>query len=315
MKNKLCFLIFLILFSSLNAEKSIGYITYSTINVGDDFQAIAAKRFLSKNAVSIDRDFINEFYYPSKIPTVVSGWFMQEKNSYWDIHIPPPEKSWPPSASIDPFFISIHFTDKFLPTVFSEENINYLKEHAPIGARDLATLNELQKRDIPSYFSGCLTLTLENPYKDTRNDIIYLVDLDEACINYIKSKTKSKIVILTHGRSVLTLLNNDQRLRYAENILDLYRKAKCVVTTRLHAAMPCLAFETPVLMIGSVYRGTVNRRFSGLIEHTWNCSGEELWKGEVDYDFDNPPENPKTFLHIRENLIKIMTDWVRQQQK
>ena len=234
---------------------------------------------------------------------------MHHQGGYWDLPLPPPVKSWPPSPVIDPFFISIHFTGTFLPILFSEENIAYLKKHAPIGARDLFTLNELQKRDIPSYFSGCLTLTLENECQE-RNDIIYLVDLDEETIQYIKSKTSSPIVVLTHGKPLLQLLCVEHRLKYAEHLLNLYRKCKCVVTTRLHAAMPCLAFETPILMISSDRRGAVDARFTGLLEYTLHSSKEELLNGEIEYNFDHPPENPKDYLVMRERLLKIMTDWV-----
>ncbi len=290
-------------------KTTFGYVSHSTINIGDDIQTLATKRFLPVSAVPVDREFIHEFRCNSPIKAVVSGWFMHVKEGYWELPFPPPEISWPPSSQIDPFFISIHLTGSFHSIVFSEENIDYLKQHSPIGARDLFTLGILQEKNIPSYFSGCLTLTLENNYTE-RNDIIYLVDLDEATIRYIQSNVSSPTVIVTHGKPLLQFLCVEHRLKYAECILDLYRKAKCVVTTRLHAALPCLAFKTPVLMLDSVDGGS-EPRFTGLVEHTWHCSRRELCEGGVDYDFDHPPENPSTYLPIRENLIKIMTEWVQ----
>ncbi len=309
----ICSMLFCI--SSAHGEESFGYISYSTVNIGDDIQTIAVKRFLPENAVAVDREFISEFAHDSIVKTVVSGWFMHHKGGdLWDLLIPPPERSWPPSPAIDPFFISIHFTGTLLSTVFSEDNIEYLKKHSPIGARDLFTFNELQKRGIPSYFSGCLTLTLENNCQE-RNDLIYLVELDEETIEFIKSKTSSPVVVLTHGMPLLQLLSKEHRLKYAEHFLNLYRRCKCVVTTRLHAAMPCLAFETPVFMISSGRPGYLDMRFPGLVDLTWHSSQEELLNGEIVYDFDNPPENPKTYLPIRENLINIMTDWVQKNSK
>lgn len=296
---------------SVRGEESFAYISHSTTNIGDDIQSIAVKRFLPKNAVAIDRELISEFTHNSKVKTVVNGWFMHQKDTYWDLPLQLPVKSWPPSTLIKPFFISIHFTSTFSPVVFLVENIEYLKMHAPIGARDLYTLKELQKRGVPSYFSGCLTLTLENECEE-RNDVIYLVDLDEQSINYIKSKVSSPVVVLTHGQSLLQLLSPEHRLKYAEYFLDLYRKGKCVVTKRLHAALPCLAFKTPVLMIcGEKKQGPIDIRYSGLIELTSHCSKEELLNGEVDYDFDNPPKNPESYLPIRKNLIRTMENWVQ----
>jgi hypothetical protein len=299
--------------STIKEENTLGYISQSTLNIGDDIQTIAVKRFLPNSAVPIDREFIAEFSYNSPVKAVLSGWFMHLKGGYWELRAPPPEKSWPPSPVIDPFFVSIHFNPQLHEALFSEQNIEYLKKYSPIGARDLYTLELLQKKGIPSYFSGCLTLTLENTHTE-RNDIIYLVDLDEETIHYIQSKVSSPIVVMTHGKPLLPFLSTEHRLKYAEYILDLYRKAKCVVTTRLHAAMPCLAFKTPVLMFDSV-DGGVEVRFTGLVEHTWHCSRRQLRDGEVEYDFDNPPENPNTYIPIRENLIKIMTDWVQENSK
>ncbi len=292
-------------------EEALGYISHSTTNIGDDIQSIAVKRFLPANAIAVDREFISAFASPSSVRTVVSGWFMHQKGGYWELSVAPPESSWPPSAAIDPFFISIHLTGTFLPTVFTEEGIAYLRKFGPIGARDLFTLNELQKRGIPSYFSGCLTLTLENHCKE-RNDLIYLVDVDQETINYIRSKTTSPTVVLTHGRPILQLLSTEHRLKYAEHLLDLYRRCKCVVTTRLHAAMPCLAFETPVFMVSSDRRGSMDARFEGLVEHVHHGSKEELLAGECGYDFNSPPENPKTYLPIREQLCQTMTEWVQR---
>ena len=311
MKKIINCLFLLLLISTVHGEDSFGYISNSTINIGDDIQTVAAKRFLPNNAVGIDREFVNTFTHNSRVKALISGWFMHHKGGYWDLPVPPPERSWPPASSIDPFFISIHLTATFHPIVFSEENIEYLNMHSPIGARDLFTLDELQKRGIPSYFSGCLTLTLENNYKE-RNNIIYLVDLDDKTIDYVRSKVSSPTVVLSHGKSLLPFLTPEHRLKYAEYILDLYRKAKCVITTRLHAAMPCLAFETPMLFLDVDDPGWTNPRFTGLLEHTWHCSRKELQDGKMTYDFDHPPENPKTYLPLREQLIKIVTEWVQK---
>ena len=305
-------LVFIFLFvSTIRGESPLGYISHSTLNIGDDIQTIAVKRFLPSDAVPIDREFISEFSGDSPVKAVVSGWFMHVKGGHWDLSRSPPEKSWPPSPLIEPFFISIHFNAQIHETLFSEENIEYLKKHGPIGARDLPTLELLQKNNIPSYFSGCLTLTLENTYTE-RNNVIYLVDLDEETIRYIQSKVSSPVVVVSHGKSLLPFLSTEHRLKYAEYLLDLYRKAKCVVTTRLHAAMPCLAFKTPVLMLDCVNERGFEPRFSGLVEHTWHCSRRELCDGKMDYDFDDPPENPNTHLPMREKLIKMMTDWVQE---
>lgn len=288
---------------------TFGYISHSTVNIGDDIQSLAAKQFLPDAAVAVDREFISEFTFPSNVQVAVSGWFMHQRGAYWDLPVPPPENSWPPAPVVDPFFISLHLTKTFHSTVFTDAGVEYLTAHGPIGARDFYTLDELRARGIPSYFSGCLTMTLRRPPL-RRNDVIYLVDLDQSSIDYIKQRVHSPVAVVTHGKSILPFLAPAHRLQYAEYLLGLYRRAKCVVTTRLHAALPCLALGTPVLMLASETPGFLNPRFHGLIEHVRHTSTEELRAGVVDYDCDAPPPNPTTYLPIRANLERIMTAWV-----
>ena len=55
----MCPLVFSVL--PLIAKEPLGYVSHPTINIGDDFQTIAAKRFLQADAVAVDREFIREF--------------------------------------------------------------------------------------------------------------------------------------------------------------------------------------------------------------------------------------------------------------
>jgi hypothetical protein len=199
--------------------------------------------------------------------------------------------------------ISMHFTDSFLPYAFSQVGIEYLKKWAPIGARDLWTLKALQQHGIDSYFSGCLTLTLQNEMSE-KNDVIYCTDLDKDCVDYIRSQSSTTVVEeLKHIISREKVTDPEYRMHYANDILNKYKTAKCVITSRLHAALPCLALGTPVLLINTQ---PDQYRFEGLKELTRNCSKETLLSGHSDFDFSNPSENPKAYLPLREQLIETM---------
>lgn len=299
-----CFSIFY--FHTEVLGNDFGYICYSTKNIGDDIQAIAAKRFLPEKSIPIDREFISQFQHNSKVYTLLNGWYMNNKKKYRNIqNLKPPKKIWPPSSEIDPLLISMHFTKDFIPDVLSQKSKEYLIKHGPVGARDYFTLQLLQNNNIPSYFSGCITLTLENSC-EKRSDIIYAVDIDSDCIDFIKSKTKCNIEFITHKFNK-KFCTNEERLADAEELLEKYRSAKCVITSRLHCAMPCLAFETPVLLINTQKD---QYRFDGLKELVRNCSKKEFLNDLVDFNFDEPTENPKLYIPIRENLIKTVTDWV-----
>ncbi|CRX38264.1 polysaccharide pyruvyl transferase family protein [Estrella lausannensis] len=292
---------------------AFGYVSYTSLNIGDDIQALAAKQFLPDKSVPIDREFIGEFTYPEPVHAIINGWFMHTKDFCWyRPDVAAPLKSWPPSPFIDPMLISIHLTDGFIPFAFTEEAVQYMKNHGPVGARDYPTLHELQKRGIPSYFSGCLTLTLKNIYNE-RENIIYAVDLDKECLDYLRAHTKAKVIPITHSihHEMFLKLTNEQRMSLANTLLKRYMKAKCVVTGRLHASMPCLGLETPVLLI----RNNYDPRFDGLGELAHRCSKEELLSGSAPFDFDNPPKNPEHYKVIRENLIQIVSEWVQQKIK
>lgn len=296
--------------TNVEAESRFGYISYSTGNIGDDIQALAAKQFLPTDSVGIDREFVGVFKSSRKVHTIVNGWYMHTKDLCWYLPgVPGPAKFWPPSPSIKPLLVSIHLWSEFIPYAFSPKVVAYMKKYGPVGARDYSTLAELQKRGIPAYFSGCLTLTLKNEVAaGEREDVIYVVDLDDAALEYVKSKTSSRVEWLTHCVEVGRFTNPEERLHYAAQLLDKYKRAKCVVTNRLHAAMPCLGLETPVLLIE---QGD-DPRFNGLRELIRHCTREELLNGHADFDFETPTQNPQDYLPIRENLQKIVREWVGQ---
>lgn len=306
---------FLILFCMLamatpTIYAQFGFISYSTTNIGDDIQAVAAKRFLPQNAIPIDRDFISEFKHSQKIDTIVNGFYMHTQRLWWCHKNPAPACSWPPSNAINPLFISFHLSRQFMPLAFTEEGLKFFKAHQPIGTRDYDTLVELKDRGIKAYFSGCITLTLENPYKK-RDNIVYIVDLPQQYVDYLRKKIKGSLVeVLSHSVPSEIQYNVEARLRHAEGLLEKYRKAKCVITSKLHVSMPCLALETPVLLVGKL-----NERFYGLRELVRNCTEDELLRGEYNFDFNNPTPNTKAYLPLRENIIKKVTHWVNEKKR
>ena len=300
-------ILFALLFLTAPLTAEFGYISYSTSNIGDDIQTVAVRQFLPGEGVPVDREYIGVFQNDTPLPTVVNGWFMHTKEIAW--YLDPslaPEKSWPPSDDLDPLLISIHFWPEFSEAALSIEGVEYLKAHSPVGARDLTTLEAMQNKGIPSYFAGCMTLTLENPYSDDdREDIIYVVDQDQEILDFVKAHTSSRVEVLDHGVPPHLYFDNDGRLAYAESILEKYRKAKMVITGRLHATLPCVAFGTPVLRISSG-----GPRVNGLDHIFHHCSRDEFFSRET--NFDNPEPNPNTHFPIRKNLIEIITNWVSE---
>jgi hypothetical protein len=64
---------------------------------------------------------------------------------------------FPFRRELRPVFLSFHLNDDRL---LDAAGIEYLRAHAPIGCRDVATTRQLRALGIPAFFSGCVTTTL-----------------------------------------------------------------------------------------------------------------------------------------------------------
>lgn len=118
-------------------------------NIGDYIQSLAQEQYWDKIDCYVYRDWMKSFKSDEKVNLIMNGWFM------WDT------EEFPPSESINPFFISFHLTPKAAKKILNRpEAIDYLKKYAPIGCRDKDTQKLLRGKGIDAYFSGCLTTTL-----------------------------------------------------------------------------------------------------------------------------------------------------------
>lgn len=137
-------------------------------NIGDYIQTLAAIQFAQGREIKyLDRDTLPSVEELSSIKTIMNGWYMLKPENF------------PPSSSIAPLYVSFHLAPFVAKRFFTEQTIEHLKRHEPIGCRDLNTMKMMQSHGIDAYFSGCLTLTLNHikKYSDgNRTDDIYIVD-------------------------------------------------------------------------------------------------------------------------------------------
>ena len=232
--------------------------------------------------------------------------------------------SWPISPCINPLYISMHFTpedmllieDDFLKGLGGED----LKRHAPVGTRDIATKKLLEKNEIPSYFSGCLTLTLKRKFKqETETPYICLTDISEDAVTFVqKNYPDLEIKLVEHVPDKLPPLvdhNADWNTRFhnVEKLLSIYQNASAVVTSRIHCAMPCLALGTPVLLLNddSLFD---HGRLDGLSELAHSATTAEFITGKANFNLYDPPENPKDYLQYREQLINTVQQFIEANQ-
>ena len=289
----------------------------NNLNIGDDIQAYAAARLLPTVDYLIDRETMSTFRSKDDEPVAVimNAWYMWEK---WH---------WPPSRCIVPHMVSIHYTDHELANNWEGSPLSYealegiggdyLRAYQPIGCRDYFTMGQLQKRGIEAYFSGCVTLTLPKmPKKKVDKEYICVVDRDDRVYQKIQDMMQDsgiEVKLVTHMRKQRDPERSwEDRKRDVEELLTLYRNAKCVVANRLHCALPCLAQETPVLLVKAK---TDDIRYSPYYDYLHWATVKDFLAGNYDYDLLDPPENKPAYKQVREALIVSCTGFVKRMEE
>jgi len=211
----------------LAAHTHFSCLAYRTHNIGDIIQTIALTRLLPPMAATYRHDLGSAL--PDRV-FVVNGFLEQDD---------------PPQAGPECLFAGVSG-----PYMRHAQYLDWLRRSpCPVGARDPATLARLSKAGIPTELTGCATLTLPR-YEGPRQGIIS-VDLEGPGTR------------LTHAIS--RHMNLSEQWTAATELLSKYKTSEAVYTSRLHVALPCLAFGTPVWIARPGARG-FPERFSLLEE-------------------------------------------------
>lgn len=320
-----------------------GLMTYAenskTFNIGDYIQSLAAKQFLPRVDEYINREELASFN-GEKTKLILNGWFTHNASN------------WIPSESINPLIISFHINNTAAPFMLDEKGISYLKKHQPIGCRDYFTVDLLKAKGVEAYFSGCLTLTLDS-YRvedSLRNDDIYIVDplygfpnKDRILFNtktFLKGVLSKEIFEMGQSKQFLKqifteeLLNNaiyvkqelpantyndEGKFQIAEDLLRKYAKAKLVITSRIHCALPCLALGTPVIYLNGFDSFVDSCRLDGLndlfnridINRSENSISNNFgFEGKIDCNINLL--NPSSYLEYSGEMKLKCNEFIKQ---
>ena len=144
-----------------------------------------------------------------------------------------------------------------------------------------------------------------------KSKYICLTDVNDAIYNKAKSMTDSEIKVMTHtvDPKENSKLTWEKRFKNVEELLKTYQGAKCVITTRLHVILPCLALGTPVLLIDYPEYKT-NDRFGTYMEYVNHLTQDEFLNDM--YDVNNPPSNPTRYLEINSKIEKNVIDFIEK---
>ncbi|MGB0316357.1 MAG: polysaccharide pyruvyl transferase family protein [Flavobacteriaceae bacterium] len=315
-------------------ESKAGVLAYpNSNNLGDFIQSIAAAQWFEGPPMFLDREALH-LYQGQKVKLFMNGWFMEAP------------KNWPPSEAIRPLFISFHLNPTAEKGLLKPEGISYLKKHQPIGCRDLYTQTILERHGIRAYFSGCLTLSLKrvlfvNP-NQKRKGILVVSPLERLLPTHTNTKKEGiKEALLSKIQSVkqpfkakqykqaMHLLqtylaqaedeihytsqlmdpkgySEQERSKAALDLLKSIASAKMVVTSRIHTALPAVAFNTPVLFLADgLDHINQKSRLDGIDSFFYSLQSKDL----KNKPFEIPKQKPVS-SEILARFEKEITDFL-----
>lgn len=191
-------------------------------NIGDIIQTIALMRLMGDKISNLYyRDSLEYYNQFSKNTLIVNGYlFREDDTDYID-------SKCVPKFKCDMALSGVHGPHSRIINMLNMSNVQF-----PVGARDPITHDYCIQNSIPSILVGCYTLTL--PKYNGERDGVYCVDFPVIIKNSI---------VIRHKIKEMPFLDE---WALAIKLLNMYRTAKMVYTTRLHVVLPCLAFGTPV---------------------------------------------------------------------
>ena len=215
----------------------------STDNLGDHIQSLAANRLLARLGIEpqlcVDRDNeiatsakLTEFGCPVGI--LVNGWFKTNP------------REWPPHPNLVPLYLGFHIRPSQSSTLISDAAIENYRKHGPIGCRDNYTLSLLHRHGVDAFLSNCLSLILPRRLEyPARQDQVFVVSRDDQILDRIPEDL-GPIRFVSHYSGSTDF---EENMRKAADLLTLYRtRARLVITTLLHCALPAIAMGIPVIV-------------------------------------------------------------------
>jgi hypothetical protein len=277
------------------APESFASLKISTENLGDHIQIISGLRLLSRLGIEptryIDRDDeirsapgLDEEDGP--IGILLNGWFKTNR------------AEWPPHAKLAPLIHGFHIRLFQCPELISDASIDFFRRHQPIGCRDVSTEVLLRSKGVDAFTSNCLSLTLSRRIEDSETQTeVFVVSRDER----IKSHLPQSIAPYTFVNHYSGSSDFAANMTRAEELLDAYcARAKLIITTLLHCALPAIAMGIPVVVFYPLSDETAHasdrERFSSLESLVPVHRFEEI--GSVDW-------NPKP-IDVGEIKLKIL---------
>jgi hypothetical protein len=321
--------------------------TEESINIGDYIQAMAASQFLDEVDVYIEREKLKEYEgYPVKL--IMNGWFMHHPENWPpSSYINPLFISFHINSTVKEFLLdseSISYLKKHEPIGCRDiGTMNLLKKNnieayfsgcltLTLGKKYL-NLNKEDKIYIVDpllnhkwnlksllnalyifLFSHRKVMTIVYKYyifkKITLKDCLKISRFLKIYSEIFDEEILINAEYIHHESNWMknTYNSNYKRLQYADFLIKSYSKAKLVITSRIHCALPCLGMQTKVVYLNDVQsEETSFCRLDGLLNlfNVVNYNGIYLIKKFEHLGLindGNVPKNKREYLQYIEPL-------------
>jgi hypothetical protein len=215
----------------LSPTSPFALFTYYCLNLGDHIQTLALLQHVMPRTL-LQRDHLTA---QKDLCLLANGWLtvgkLPSKENFRDIK-----------------YAGVHLA----PHCRDLTAVNAMKDCGVIGCRDSVTADFLAANGVATYLTGCATLTF--PRYTGKREGIYCVDVADEIKEKVVQLYKEPIFV-SHDLEDLSLEQADDdtladQYRRAYALLTKYMKAELVVSSRVHATLPCIAFGTPVIYAG-----------------------------------------------------------------
>ena len=217
-------------------------------NYGDEVQSIAAARLLPRVDLKIPRTQLRSFPLSEPCLLIMNGYFRAMPGEF------------PPSDNITPLYISFYMEKEAESFYTSKECVDHFKRHEPIGCRSRRTMQVLREAGVDAYYSKCLSLTFPRRNVQGANRVVLLdvphlvmvrgYNVGGSIIRGMLSKLKIGCGLRLKQYHHYDPIGDKVKSDRARHLLQTYkRKARLVMTIRLHCALPCIAMGIPVVFL------------------------------------------------------------------
>jgi len=329
--------------------------TEKQINIGDYIQALAARQYFNNIDYVIEREELGFYEGHSELKLIMNGWFLHNHRSwppsnkifplFVSFHI----NSTAKKILLDK--ISIEYLKKHQPIGCRDRESVILLKESGVDAYFSGCLTLTLGLKYETRIKNDKVYIVDPIIPDINKNPWFLLRLGvEVLFNYrslvrisnqmllgsnIKNllKTENFINIYSKTFSRKTLINatyvnhqndlfrkkyptNNELLNHAESLLKNYAQAGLVITSRIHAALPCLALGTKVLFLekanmtkASSCRLDGLRDFFNVLVFDKKGASTAIFDKSKLIDFQNAPENKSVHTPYLTDLLNICSDF------